>query len=377
VVTIDVRHDGLGRLERVVAPTQVLAEQRASALKQQWDATFERRQAANGPAAEALARFEADERTRDAERAVDALTSILLGSLATPPVTGWAPLYDSSDFAEARPTEPPSPQGEPEPRQQDFPRAQLTLATLVNPRAMRRRRQAAEAKFNTAHDGWLYLKRWRQQEHEKALQSWRAALAAWQDRETAFREIQGRANARLDALAQGYAKGEPEAVTGLGDLNLLALDRPAGFPRFWTMTYSAGVLQIDYDLPGMEVVPLVKSVKYVPSRGTFAVTALGERERERLYGEAMFQTTLAVLHILFSGDGADHLRAIAFNGWTNYVDAAAMRPGRACILSVTADKRVFQGIDLAAVDPKACFRALNGSMSAKLAAFTTGDEPPA
>lgn len=371
MVTIDVRHDGLGRLERVFAPTEPLAQQRAKALRARWDDAFKRRQALIGDSADTFGKLEADERTADAERAASALTAILLSALRAEPGSDWTPLYDTSVYGESAPVEPPPPLAEVEPQPEHFPRAPLTLATLLSPGGRRRRYEAAATKYKVAHDGWLYLKRWRESEYDKSLKAHRDAFGEWQQRQTAFLDSQARANARLDALVQGYAKGEPEAVIGHCDLSLLALDRPPSFPRFWTMKVDSGALQIDYDLPSMDVVPVVKAVKYVPSRHAFDVGALPESERERLYGEAVFQTALAVLHTLFAGDAADVLRAISFNGWANYIDGGAIRPGRACILSITTDKRPFQNIDLGSVDPQACFRALNGTVSPKLAALVT------
>jgi hypothetical protein len=365
VVTIDVRHDGLGRLGRVCAPTQELAEQRAQTLKARWEADFKRCPSVSDDDAKRLA----DERTREAECAVSDLTSILIAALRAPPATDWSPLFDNSTYGEPKPVEPLPPQQEREPLPSDFPRAPLTLATLLSPRALRRRRENAAAKFDTAYNGWQYLKRWRENEYVKALASHREALEQWTAREAAFCDRQAKANARLEALQQGYRRGESEAVVGHCDLNLLSLERPAGFPTFWTMTYADGVVAIDYDLPSTDVVPLVKAVKFASSRAAFDVMALPEAERERIYGEAVFQTALAVLHTLFAGDAADVIRAVAFNGWANYIDGAALRPGRACILSLTVDKRLFTSIDLSGVDPQACFRALNGTMSAKLAAL--------
>lgn len=373
VVTIDVRHDGLGRLERVSAPTRVAAEQRAAALMARWDDAFHRRKTVAVPSgvADALKKLEAEERTAEAERAASALTSILIGALRQVPAADWTELYDARPYDEAEPVEPLPPQQEVEPQPADYPRAPLTLTTLINPRALRRRRESAETKYQTAHDGWRYLKRWREQEHDKALKAHRAAHSNWLARRSAFLDLQARANARLAALAEGYARGEPEAVIGHCDLALLSLERPQGFPRFWTMTFADGTLQIDYDLPSMEAVPVIKAVKYAPSRSAFDVAVLAEGERERLYGEAVFQTALAVLHTLSAGDAAGVIRAIAFNGWANYVDTAAMRPGRACILSLTVDKQLFATIDLGSVDPQACFKALNGTMSAKLATLVS------
>lgn len=363
MVTIDVRHEGLGRLKRVYAPSRTVAERRAQALATRWDTTFQRRQAAAGP------KLEADERTEEAERAASALTSILIEALRSSPAADWEPLYDNTAYSEPAPVAPVAPLHEAEPQRCDFPRAPLTLATLIGPHGMRRRRETAEAKFQAAHDGWSYLKRWREQEHDKAAAAYKALLGDWQARQAAFTDLQTRANARLDALIQGYVRREPEAVAGHCDLALLALDRPDGFPCFWTISYADGALQIDYDLPSMDVVPVVKAVKVAPSRDAFDVTVLGEAERERLYGEAVFQTCLAVLHTLFSSDTAEAIASITFNGWANYIDGAAVRPGRACVLSITVAKAVFQAIDLSGIDPQACFRALNGSMSPKLAAL--------
>lgn len=374
MVTIDVRHDGLGRFERVFAPSKVLAESRAESLAKFWQEQYERRTAAlqrpGANAAEVLKKLDADERTEDAERARAAVTSILVDTVRMAPMPDWSPLYDTATFAEPQPVAPQAPVTEAAPQQADFKRAPLTLTTLINPRAMRRRKEAAVAKYKSAYDGWEYLKRWRETEHEKATKTFRTACEDWESRRNAFLDLQQRANARLDALRQGYGRGEPDAVMGHCDLTLLALDRPQDFPCFWNMRYAQGTLHIDYDLPSMAAVPVLKAVKYVPSRDAFETVALSESERERLYGEAVFQTCLAVLHAIFAADIADAVQSIVFNGWVNYIDAAGTRPGRACTLSVTAEKRTLTAIDLTTVDPQACFRALNGSMSAKLAAMT-------
>ena len=108
--------------------------------------------------------------------------------------------------------------------------------------------------------------------------------------------------------------------------------------------------------------------RYAASRDAFDTVELTERERDTLYAEAMYQTCLAVLHLLFASDGADAIKSIAFNGWVNFVDGA--QPARACIMSVQATKKAFRAIDLSSVDPQACFKALNGVASAKLAAMS-------
>jgi restriction system protein len=82
----------------------------------------------------------------------------------------------------------------------------------------------------------------------------------------------------------------------------------------------------------------------------------------------MVQSCLAVLHLLFAADEVDAIKSIVFNGWVNFIDKA--RPARACIMTVQATKAAFRQIDLSSVDPQACFKALNGVASSKLAAMT-------
>jgi restriction system protein len=374
VVTIDVRHDGLGRFERVHAPSTALAERRAESLAKFWDELYERRTAAlRRPGAnlvETLKKLDADERTAEAERERAAITSILIDVVRSAPMPDWSPLYDTATFAEPQPQAPEGPVIEPAPQPSQFKREPLTLATLINPRALRRRRQAADYKYQTAYNGWEYLKRWRQAEHDKAMSAFRAACQEWESRRNAFLDLQQRANARLDSLREGYKRGLPEAVAGHCDLTLLALDRPRNFPCFWGLRFTQGTVHIDYDLPSMAHIPVLKAVKYVATREVFETAVLSESERERIYGEAVFQTCLAVMHAIFAADVADAIHAVAFNGWVNFVDGTGTHPGRACALSITTEKRALAAIDLGTVDPQACFRALNGSMSAKLAAMS-------
>ncbi|GAA0548601.1 hypothetical protein GCM10008941_30640 [Rhizomicrobium palustre] len=360
-------------MARVMAPLQALAERRAATFSKRWEDMARRRaellKSSGASVMDGFAKLDAEERTKEAEDKISALTSILFKAVQHTKTGDWSAQYDTTPFSEPQPREPVMPAMESEPQPSEFKRPPLTLATLLTPGAMRRRKQETRAKFETAYNGWSYLKRWREQEYAKAYEGYRGAVAGWQQRQTLFLEAQARANARLDALARGYAWGEPEAVIGHCDLALLSLERPEGFPVFWSMAYVDGVIQIDYDLPSMAQVPVLKAVKFVPSRSSFDSVALSEKERERLYSEAVFQTALAVLHTLFACDTKQVVKAVSFNGWANFVDHAQMRPGRACILSLTAGREAFQKIDLASADPKSCFRALNGVMSPKLAAL--------
>lgn len=373
VITIDVKHDGLGRFRRISGPDRHVAEARSDAQMRVWDDQWQKRRSfedAAGDSLKSLKRAEADEASDDARRDVQALTSILLNAVRARRPVEWLP--ERRTFAEPAPSAPSAPAFLSEPQRTAFkPETPVTLAVLLHPGVRRRRREGAERAFKQAHDQWSHEVRWKTQEHQRATETYQATLADWDSRRAAFDDVQARQFEHLRTLRDGYQRREVEAVTDYCHLVLLDLDRPANFPKFWTLALApnTGTLTVDYDLPSLDAVPSVKAVRYSASRDAFDTVVLGERERERLYAEAVFQTCLAAIHVLFASDEVDALRAIVFNGWTNVIDRARGRPVRACAVTVHASKQDFLKIDLASVDPKACFKALNGSMSRKLAAM--------
>jgi restriction system protein len=369
--TIDVKHDGLGRFRRIAGFGVV--EQKAAAQKQLWDKQWQKRQELErklpAGALQALKKIQADEQSEDARRQIVSLTSILLDALRAPSVD-WAQFYDSGEFSEPPPAAPAALQLAREPRNGDFrPAPPRSLLDLLQHRRRRELRAASEKNFKNAHDDWQNAARWKSREHDAASERYRAALAGWEARKSAFYAAQAEAVARLNALYQGYASKDADAVVAYSDMVLLSAGRPDGFPTHWGIALSDGVMTVDYELPSTEAMPSVKAVKYASSRDAFNTVELPERERDQLYAEAMVQSCLAVLHLLFASDEADAIKSIVFNGWVNFIDKA--RPARACIMTVQATKEAFRRIDLKSVDPQACFKALNGVASAKLAAMTT------
>jgi restriction system protein len=364
----------MGRFRRITGFGVV--EQKAVAQQQFWDKQWQRRQALerklSGDALQALKKLQAEEKSEEANREIVALASILLDALRARPAVEWEQFYDRSAFAEPPPSEPAPLQLAKEPRKQDFkPPPPRNLLELLNRRRRRELKETGTQNFKNAHDEWNFTVGYRSRQHDAAAEAYRAQLAGWDARKSAFHTAQGDAKTRLDSLHLAYSAKEAEAVIAYGDLILLSVDRPDGFPKHWQIGFSAGAMTVDYDLPSTDVIPSVKAVKYSAARDAFESVELGARERDGLYAEAMYQSCLAVLHLLFTSDGADAIKSIAFNGWVNFIDGS--RPARACIMTVHATKQAFAKIDLKSVDPRACFKALNGVASSKLAQMSAGD----
>jgi restriction system protein len=143
---------------------------------------------------------------------------------------------------------------------------------------------------------------------------------------------------------------------------------PDYFPKEWRLQYEAEsrILAVDYHLPPPEGLPSVKKVRYVSSRDEIVASEVSEKESARQYDSVLYQTALRTIHELLEADAANAIDAVALNGIVTALDRATGKMRSACILSVQAQKKDFLQIDLARVEPKACFKSLKGVAASQL-----------
>ena len=170
----------------------------------------------------------------------------------------------------------------------------------------------------------------------------------------------------------GYESREPEGIKLYCKLVLQFSNLPDGFGRDFDLEYipETKILIVDHALPSPDDLNRVKDVKFVESRQQLVETSISEREFDEMYDDALYQTCLRTIHELFHADTVNALGAIVFNGWVESVDRATGNDTKGCVLSVQAKKEEFQKINLARVDPKACFKALKGIGSSTLHSLT-------
>jgi restriction system protein len=312
--------------------------------------------------------------TEEAARRRAALTGILLEALQPRLAVDWSAFYDRTEFDEPPPAQPAPLEIVREPQAEEFrpvPEKKPPLLARMFPPRKADLPPAARAAFRNAQEEWKLSVRWKANEHAKALQHYQAALLDWDARKNAFLAVQSKANARIDTLRRRYADGDVGAIAAACDLALLTAPRPEGFPRFWRIAFDVdrALMTVNYELPAPDMLPAVRGVKYREEYDAFETIAFNAGETAALYEETVYQSVLAALHLIFAADPGETVRAVAFNGWANFVDAAAGCPARTCILSLHVTKEAFRGHDLAGVDPGACFRALGGVAGPRLAAM--------
>ena len=219
--------------------------------------------------------------------------------------------------------------------------------------------QPAVAEWNKACNRIKAEKSRRQKEHAVALEEWNGSRIEYEKNEVV--------RLRID-----YMSLLPNVVVNYCKQTLSLSDFPENILGKINLEYipETKILIVDYLLPAPGDLPRVKEVKYVKARNEFVEEFLPERDVNQIYDDVLYQICLRSLYELFETDEANALSAVVFNGWVESVDKATGKDTKACVMSVHAKKEEFQKINLARVDPKACFKALKGVGSSTLHSLT-------
>ncbi|WP_406507509.1 restriction endonuclease [Streptomyces sp. NBC_00212] len=222
--------------------------------------------------------------------------------------------------------------------------------------------QEAEARYQ--HD-------WRAAQAAEAhrvqqLAAYRAQYDAWAAEQLA--EVRGH-NAGLAQLVDALRAGEPGAAVDYFSAALYSSGAwPEGFPRQVSAAFDRGARQLvlDWELPGVEVVPEVKSVRYVASSDQEKESARPVTQRRALYRDALAQCMLLVLREVFAADEFGCLESVALNGFVDDVDPATGRPAEIFLATVSVPRAAFESLNLGQVSAVDCLvEALRGQLSAR------------
>ncbi|MGW8356732.1 restriction endonuclease [Streptomyces wedmorensis] len=198
------------------------------------------------------------------------------------------------------------------------------------------------------------------------LAAYRSAYDDW----AAARRAEIRAhNGGVDGTVEALRGGEADTVVEYFTAVLFASTAwPEGFPREVSAAYdrSGRGLVLDWDLPGYEVVPEAKGVKYLPSTDQEKEVPRPVTQRRALYRGVLAQSVLLAVRELFASDRFGALDQVALNGYVGGVDPATGLASRVCVASVVVERSVFDRLNLELVGAVECLTgALAGRLSAK------------
>ncbi|MGH9090910.1 MAG: restriction endonuclease [Acidimicrobiales bacterium] len=170
----------------------------------------------------------------------------------------------------------------------------------------------------------------------------------------------------IDAFKASLDGGDQDAVITYFEMVLRASSFPEGFPKTFRLAYVAASRQVvlEFEFPALEVVPTVKTYRYVKAQDAVTGTARPAAQVRTLYSSALAQITLRTLHELFEADRGRFADVIVFNGMLQSIDPGTGQPIHPCLITVRTTREAFAELDLSHVDPSACLKHLSAGVSA-------------
>lgn len=378
---IKIEHKGLGKYRTVRDADRRLAHEKANAQLRAWDEQWERKKETErkGKARERAAKNKeqklalALEKTTAAEDALRQIDNTLGSILNAPHRTDWNSLKDRREFPTKRPAKPkvsalPSSPSKNDPKY--LPKVGLLGLILGSVREEREK----DARLQFEKDVRLWKREVERiaKRNDEQTKRYEDRLSKWESQREAYKKKRDKNNKEVSKKKRAYESGESAAVVDYCGMILSRSEYPDGFPQEYDLDYNADtrMLVVDYSMPSKDKLPVLKTVRYIASRDEFRETTISESALNKMYDSLLYQMSLRTIYELLDADAVGVIDSIVLNGWVTFHDSATGREVTACILSIQASKDEFLQINLANVDPKACFRELKGVGSSRLSGLT-------
>jgi len=393
--SVEMYHKGLKEHKLISAPEEYLVESKVNLQIKRWSERWNKE----------VNLEDANLRTEEAQQAIEELENLLKHTLSINNKIQWHKLKNRKKFTERNPAEhlesalnniikPLKDELAPIPVKPDLSsvefKIKITFFDKIFSSSRKYKERFIEDKYKSA------LEQWESQSKEvdlnnsqiekdyenaiiefeksrkRCLKENQILVADWEKRKTEFNNQQEEYNSKIDKLKEDYVNQSGVAVLEYCERVLNNSEYPDSFPQKFELEYSPNnkILIIEYELPSTECLPKIKDVKYIATRKELKETPISNTHLNKMFDEAMYKITLRTIHELFEADTADALQAISFNGWVRAINKSTGNEENNCILSIQVSKLEFLEINLANVEPKACFKTLKGVASSKLSSLT-------
>jgi len=298
----------------------------------------------------------ADERAAAVQEQIKNLDEVLSSALPLAPMS-----FDRLTATARTPPFDPGPLGaaQPDPNWRDFaparPGGRYRFLGRFLGGGARYKRQLAQAqdRFEAA------AAEHRQQESQRQ-QALAVAKAKYHGKLTEERARAAARNAYIARHQSAFATGDAESVAWFVRCVLKASRYPEDFPREYQVAYDSErrAVAVDFELPPQSVVPPARTYRYVKARDVIEPVPRPDHEIRQRYERLIACIALRTLHEIFCATAPEVVRSVSFTGYVDTSDRATGKPVRPHLLSVSADRPVFEGLVLAAVEPAACLAGL-------------------
>jgi restriction system protein len=389
--SVEVQNRGLNKHRLIRGPDREVVKSKLHCQVAEWNDQWAKKAAAMRQMTMAeRQKAEAADRTAEAQRTLEALREVLSSSLSDSRALDWEALKDKTPFPKpalgvpnlpAPPKQDPVPEAPSRAAPQYNPKLGL-LDKLIGSRRIEKERQRANS-FESDTKEWEAKRDRIIADHAARLDAYNRDLAGlslaharavqqWKTERATFLAKQEEQHKAMDAFRARYERKEPAAIAEYCDMVLAGSEYPDCLPREFDLDFNhgTGILVVNYRLPAPSDVPTLSDVKYIRSSDSFSEKHLSEANAAKLYDDLIYQVALRTANELLEADQTAVLTSVVFNGFVTAVDKGTGNEVTACIISVQASREALRAINLAKVDPKACFRQLKGVGSSKLHSIT-------
>lgn len=355
---MDFHHKGLDLHKEVSAPELSILQNKINALLDGWDKKRDQSIARNNIQTGKVA---ADEMTVDALNKLSLMDQLLNQTLKVNDAINWSALRDNTSFSVPQPikSEIQAPERE---------TLRLQWFDHLFGFAARKRRKA-EVQHQDALRAWEKVREEADRAHQRALKEWSREADSFVERQ---RSLNDKVDAFERAVSSGVGEERRNAVIEHASLVLDSSNYYDFFEKSFSIDYDdqQKLLLIEFELPSPELMPVTKSVRFIQATGELKETQIPLKQQKDNFEAACYKISLRTIHEVFEADVYGNIDKVLFNGFATSVNKATGKDTRSCILSVLVDRAEFIAIDLARVEPKACFKALKGVSGASLAALS-------
>ena len=187
-------------------------------------------------------------------------------------------------------------------------------------------------------------------------------------------------NAEVNELETDYKAGDASAVATYCEMVLERSEYPsieeypylfaeygeeANFPQNFRVAYvpSSKQLVVDYELPGLAVIPTISEVKYVKTKDSIQSKNRKVTEVKSLYQEVVAAVALRSIHEVLEADRSNLIDVVFFCGYFNIVVLTTGQDIQPYLVSVRVIRDRFEELNLSRIDKQLCLKNLGAQLS--------------
>lgn len=171
-------------------------------------------------------------------------------------------------------------------------------------------------------------------------------------------------HADIDAFHDKVLNGDRYAVSDYYQRIIDGITLPAEFPKARRAAYvpESTELVIEWDVPGVDIIPPEKEFHFVKGRQAIEVRKKRPIEEiRRTYQDVICQVALQAVYAAFAADPNELVDTVVVNGMIDMIDPAISQPVRPCRITLRATRAQYAKVNLRQVKAVDCVRRFFGA----------------